>query len=96
MDTELRGVSHIFVDEIHERDLNSDFLLIILRKLLPRRPDIKLILMSATLNAQLFSDYFGGCPIIEIPGRAFPVTVFHLEDVIDQWYVQTYLAASQD
>jgi HrpA-like RNA helicase len=61
-------VSHIFVDEIHERDLNTDFLLIILRELLKKRPELKLILMSATLDATLFSSYFGDCPVIEIPG----------------------------
>ena len=47
------------MDEVHERDLHSDFLMIILRDVLPRRPDLKLILMSATLNAEMFSQYFG-------------------------------------
>lgn len=82
-DSELAGVSHIFVDEIHERDLNSDFLLIILKKLLRARPDIKLVLMSATLNAELFADYFGGAPVLHIPGRTFPVKTFFLEDAIE-------------
>lgn len=50
-DRELAGVSHIFVDEVHERDLNTDFLLIILRRMLQTRSDVKLVLMSATLNA---------------------------------------------
>ena len=54
----LKGVSHIFVDEIHERDINSDFLLIILKRLLPFRPNLKIILMSATLNAAMFAGYF--------------------------------------
>ena len=53
-DPRLEGVSHIFVDEIHERHMNEDFLLIILRDLLPLRPDLRLVLMSATLNAALF------------------------------------------
>ena len=57
-DPSLKGVSHIFVDEIHERDLNTDFLLIILKDLIQARPTLKLILMSATLNAQMFSAYF--------------------------------------
>ena len=49
-------------------DLNSDFLLIILKRLLTRRHDLKIVLMSATLNADLFAKYFGGCPKIEVPG----------------------------
>ena len=51
-------VTHIIVDEVHERNMDSDFLMIILRDLLPRRPDLKLVLMSATLNANLFAEYF--------------------------------------
>ncbi|KAF2323819.1 hypothetical protein GH714_042404 [Hevea brasiliensis] len=58
-DPDLTGVSHLLVDEIHERGMNEDFLLIILHDLLPRRPDLRLILMSATINANLFSKYFG-------------------------------------
>jgi ATP-dependent RNA helicase DHX36 len=63
----LDGVSHVMVDEIHERGMNEDFLLIILRDLLPRRPDLRLVLMSATINAELFSKYFGGAPMKHIP-----------------------------
>lgn len=77
-------MTHIFVDEIHERDINSDFLLIILKRLLPWRPSLKVILMSATLNAPMFADYFGGCPVVSIPGRAHPVTAFYLEDALEQ------------
>lgn len=61
----------------------SDFLLLILKELLPLRPDLKVILMSATLNAQLFSDYFGGIPVLEIPGRTFPVEQYFLEDILE-------------
>lgn len=64
---ELTGVSHLLVDEIHERGMNEDFLLIILRDLLPRRPDLRVILMSATINADLFSKYFANAPTIHIP-----------------------------
>lgn len=60
-------MSHLIVDEIHERGMNEDFLLIILRDLLPRRPDLHLILMSATINADLFSKYFGDAPTMHIP-----------------------------
>jgi ATP-dependent RNA helicase DHX36 len=68
----LERISHIIVDEIHERDILSDFLLVILKDLLIKRPDLKVVLMSATLNAEKFSTYFGDCPIFEIPGFTFP------------------------
>ena len=64
-DPDLAAVSHIFVDETHERDVNTDFLLIILRDLLNRRRDLKLILMSATMTTDLFASYFK-CPIVEM------------------------------
>ena len=57
-DAELAGISHVIVDEVHERDLNSDFLLIVLRDLLPKRPDLRVVAMSATVNAALFANYF--------------------------------------
>ena len=79
----LDSVSHIFVDEIHERGMNEDFLLVVLRDLLPRRPDLKLVLMSATLNAELFAGYFGGAPMAHIPGFTFPVQEYFLEDVLE-------------
>jgi ATP-dependent RNA helicase DHX36 len=63
---DLIGVSHLLVDEIHERGMNEDFLIIILRDLLPRRPDVRLVLMSATINAELFSKYFGDAPVMHI------------------------------
>lgn len=66
-DPNLSGVSHLVVDEIHERGMNEDFLLIILRDLLPRRPDLRLTLMSATINADMFSTYFGNAPTMHIP-----------------------------
>ncbi|XP_057519359.1 DExH-box ATP-dependent RNA helicase DExH1 [Amaranthus tricolor] len=83
-DPNLTGVSHLLVDEIHERGMYEDFLLIILKDLLPRRPDLRLVLMSATINAELFSKYFGNAPIIHIPGLTFPVTELFLEDVLEK------------
>lgn len=96
-DRNLNGITHVFVDEIHERGMNegtysiclgfcqlsltivyasrssmvADFLIIVLKELLPRRPDLRLVLMSATLNAELFSNYFGGAPTIHIPVNNF-------------------------
>ncbi|XP_071163439.1 putative ATP-dependent RNA helicase DHX57 isoform X5 [Mytilus edulis] len=82
-DPKLEGVSHIIIDEVHERSQESDFLIMYLRDVLYTRPDLKIILMSATLNADLFSAYFNGCPVIDIPGRTFPVDQYFLEDVLD-------------
>ncbi|WZZ23125.1 hypothetical protein YC2023_124512 [Brassica napus] len=108
-DRNLNGITHVFVDEIHERGMNegtysiclgfcqlsltivyasrssmvADFLIIVLKELLPRRPDLRLVLMSATLNAELFSNYFGGAPTIHIPGFTHPVKAHFLEDVLE-------------
>ncbi|KAL5709082.1 RNA helicase [Ranunculus cassubicifolius] len=87
-DPDLTGVSHLLVDEIHERGMNEDFLLIILRDLLPRRPDLRLILMSATINADMFSKYFGNTLTIHIPGFTFPVADVFLEDVLEKTHYQ--------
>ncbi|KAM9328553.1 putative ATP-dependent RNA helicase DHX57 [Pholidichthys leucotaenia] len=81
-EADLRGVTHVIVDEVHERTKESDFLLLVLKDLLIQRPDLKIILMSATLNATLFSEYFYNCPTVCIPGRTFPVDQFFLEDAI--------------
>ena len=80
----LQGISHIILDEIHERDIQSDFLISLLKDLLSLRPDLKVVLMSATLNAQKFSRFFGNCPTINIPGFTYPVEELYLEDVL-QW-----------
>ncbi|GAB2295267.1 hypothetical protein Dimus_029440 [Dionaea muscipula] len=83
VDRDLKGVTHVVVDEIHERGMNEDFLLIVLKELLPRRPDLRLILMSATLNAELFSSYFGGAPTLHIPGFTYPVRAHFLENILE-------------
>lgn len=83
VDRKLEGVTHVIVDEIHERGMNEDFLLIVLKDLLPRRPELKLILMSATLNAELFSSYYGGAPMIHIPGFTYPVRSHFLENILE-------------
>ncbi|CAI5717797.1 unnamed protein product [Hyaloperonospora brassicae] len=94
-----KEVSHVIVDEVHERDLQSDVLLAMLRQFLTEGsaarcrqfggtlPPLKVILMSATLNAASFQKYFGGaavCPMIEVPGRTFPVEQYYLEDVLEK------------
>jgi len=80
----LADVSHVVVDEVHERSLDTDFLLILLKSVLPRRRDLKVILMSATLDAGVFEQYFKeGASVgkIEIQGRTYPVDDYYLDDV---------------
>ncbi|XP_025918518.1 ATP-dependent RNA helicase DHX29 isoform X4 [Apteryx rowi] len=79
----LSSISHVIVDEVHERSVQSDFLLIILREILHKRSDLHLILMSATVDSEKFSSYFSHCPILRISGRSYPVEIFHVEDVIE-------------
>ncbi|XP_047329773.1 DExH-box ATP-dependent RNA helicase DExH3-like [Impatiens glandulifera] len=83
VDRKLDGVTHVIVDEIHERGMNEDFLIIVLKDLLARKPELRLILMSATLNAELFSSYFGGAPMIHIPGFTYPVRSHFLESILE-------------
>ncbi|XP_048655991.1 ATP-dependent RNA helicase DHX29 isoform X2 [Marmota marmota marmota] len=80
----LTNVSHVIVDEVHERSVQSDFLLVILKEILQKRSDLHLILMSATVDSEKFSTYFTHCPILRISGRSYPVEVFHLEDIIEE------------
>uniref|UniRef100_A0A8D2P5A9 RNA helicase n=1 Tax=Zosterops lateralis melanops TaxID=1220523 RepID=A0A8D2P5A9_ZOSLA len=83
-DKHLSSISHVVLDEIHERNLQSDVLMSIIKDLLNVRLDLKVILMSATLNAEKFSEYFDHCPMIHIPGFTFPVQEYLLEDVIEK------------
>lgn len=80
----LQSISHLIIDEIHERDILSDFLITILKDILPQRQDLKVILMSATLNAEKFSKYFNNCRMLNIPGYTHEVEEFYLEDVLEQ------------
>ncbi|XP_078688329.1 3'-5' RNA helicase YTHDC2-like isoform X2 [Branchiostoma floridae x Branchiostoma belcheri] len=81
-DSALTTITHVIVDEIHERDRFSDFLLIKLREMLGYFKGLKVVLMSATLNTELFQQYFGSCPLINVSGNLFDVTEFFLEDVL--------------
>jgi len=81
----LADISHVIIDEVHERSLDTDFLLVLLRDVLKKRKDLKLILMSATLDAGVFEDYFkseGKVGRVEISGRTYPVEDYYLDDVI--------------
>ncbi|WP_405599585.1 ATP-dependent RNA helicase HrpA [Streptomyces sp. NBC_01410] len=74
-DRELRAYDTIIIDEAHERSLNIDFLLGYLAQLLPRRPDLKVIITSATIDPERFSRHFSQAPIVEVSGRTYPVEV---------------------
>ncbi|MEW2122998.1 ATP-dependent RNA helicase HrpA [Streptomyces sp. NPDC058369] len=74
-DRELLAYDTIIIDEAHERSLNIDFLLGYLARLLPRRPDLKIVVTSATIDPERFSRHFGEAPIIEVSGRTYPVEV---------------------
>ncbi|MGP4048731.1 ATP-dependent RNA helicase HrpA [Streptomyces sp. 2A115] len=74
-DRELRAYDTIIIDEAHERSLNIDFLLGYLAQLLPKRPDLKVVITSATIDPQRFSRHFGDAPIVEVSGRTYPVEV---------------------
>jgi ATP-dependent helicase HrpA len=71
----LNAYDTIIIDEAHERSLNIDFLLGYLKQLLPKRPDLKVIVTSATIDAERFSSHFNGAPVFEVSGRTFPVEI---------------------
>lgn len=77
-DKELRQYDTLIIDEAHERSLNIDFILGYLSQLLPRRPDLKVIVTSATIDVERFSKHFSNAPIIEVSGRTYPVEVHYL------------------
>uniref|UniRef100_A0A8C6NIB0 RNA helicase n=1 Tax=Nothobranchius furzeri TaxID=105023 RepID=A0A8C6NIB0_NOTFU len=81
-DTSLTTVTHVIVDEVHERDGLTDFLLTKLRDVLQKIPTLKLILSSAALDTDLFLQYFGFCPVIQLKGRQFDVKELFLEDIL--------------
>ncbi|HUR13077.1 MAG TPA: ATP-dependent RNA helicase HrpA [Mycobacteriales bacterium] len=85
-DRSLSAYDTIVIDEAHERSLNIDFLLGYLKRLLPQRPDLKVVITSATLDPERFSRHFDGAPVLTVSGRTYPVEVRHrpLDEDVDQ------------
>jgi HrpA-like RNA helicase len=81
-DSPLSTITHIIVDEVHERDRFCDFLLIALKDALVKYKSVKIILMSATIDTSIFSKYFNDCPVITVPGKLYDVDIYFLEDVL--------------
>lgn len=78
----LQSITHLLLDEVHERDKITDFLLIAVKDGLAINPNLRIILMSATVDSEIFSEYFNKCPILSIPGRLFSTEIFYLSELL--------------
>lgn len=99
-EADLDNYSAVIMDEAHERSLNTDVLFGLLREVITHRQDLKLIVTSATMDADKFSSFFGNVPVFQIPGRTFPVEMFFsrnpVEDYVDasvKQAIQVHLSA---
>ena len=92
----LRAYDTLIIDEAHERSLNIDFLLGIIQGILPRRPDLQVIVSSATLDAERFADFFGGAPVLRIPGRLHPIDLRYRPPEDDEVDVPRLVADAVD
>ena len=77
---DLRGLSHVILDEAHDRTIDTDILMVLIKRAMQLNPQLKVIIMSATINAELFQKYFD-CPMINVPGMLYPVETNFLEDI---------------
>lgn len=95
-DPDLRQYHTLILDEAHERSLNIDFLLGYLKLLLARRPDLRLVISSATLDAGGFSEFFGGAPIVQVEGRTFPVEFHYMPPLHEDEELAAHVARAVD
>ncbi|KAI6660781.1 ATP-dependent RNA helicase A [Oopsacas minuta] len=79
----LNGISHLIMDEVHERDINTDFLFVAIRDMMRTYPSFHVVIMSATVDTTIFSNFFFNCPVVEVLGKMFPVQEYFLEDAIE-------------
>ncbi|KAK4343910.1 hypothetical protein RND71_037004 [Anisodus tanguticus] len=92
---ELAGYSVVMIDEAHERTLSTDVLFCLIKDVARARPHLKLLISSATLDAEKFSDYFDYAPIFKIPGRRFPVEIHHIKEPISDYLDAAVVTALQ-
>ncbi|EFN64291.1 Putative ATP-dependent RNA helicase DHX30 [Camponotus floridanus] len=85
----LEGCSHVILDEAHERHIDTDMLMILLKRALKQNPNLKVLIMSATINAHMFQKYFN-CAAVKVPGRLYPVKMHFLEDIATLPNIQKY------
>lgn len=85
----LEGCSHVILDEAHERHIDTDMLMIMLKRALKRNPELKVLIMSATINTHMFQQYFD-CPTVRVPGRLYSVKMHFLDDIEHLPYIEKY------